>query len=201
MDSFKANEIIIDFNKTSGIITTDELEKMGLSAYNISLLVEEGILERIRRGLYRIPEKTNEMSELLEASKSVPQGVLCLLSALSWHELTTHISKEYSLAIPIKARKPVLPEYPPIQVYYFSPCRYTTGQMAVDVDGHPVKVYDKEKTLCDLVYYRNKIGQDIVREAIDIYIRAKDRNIQKLMQYAGDLRVSAIVKKYLEVLI
>lgn len=73
--------------------------------------------------------------------------------------------------------------------------------MTVDVDGYPVKVYDKEKTLCDLVYYRNKIGQDIVREAIDIYIRAKDRNIQKLMQYAGDLRVSVIVKKYLEVLI
>ncbi|MCR4436821.1 MAG: type IV toxin-antitoxin system AbiEi family antitoxin domain-containing protein [Clostridiales bacterium] len=201
MKSFKVNEIIEGFNKTGGTLTVAELKQLGLSAYNISLLVEEGTLERIRRGLYRIPEKAHEMSELLEASRSVPQGVLCLLSALSWHELTTHIPKEYSLAIPIKARKPVLPEYPPIQIYYFAPCRYAAGQMTVSVDGHPVKVYDKEKTICDLIYYRNKIGQDIVREALDKYIRTKDRNIQKLMQYAEILRVSAIMKKYLEVLI
>lgn len=201
MKSFKVNEIIQGFNKSGGTLTVTEIRQLGLSEYNISLLVEKGTLERIRRGLYRIPEKAHEMSELLEASRLVPQGVLCLLSALSWHELTTHIPKEYSLAIPIKARKPVMPEYPPVQVYYFAPCRYTTGQMAVNVDGHPVKVYDKEKTICDLIYYRNKIGQDIVREALDNYIRIKDRNIQKLMQYAEILRVSATMKKYLEVLI
>ena len=73
--------------------------------------------------------------------------------------------------------------------------------MTVNVDGYPVKVFDKEKTLCDIIYYRNKIGQDIVREALDSYIRNKDKNIQKLMQYADILRVSATMKKYLEVLI
>ena len=201
MKSSKANEIIRSLNKTGGSITAAETYQLGLSAYNISLQIEEGMLERIRRGLYRIPDKTHEMSELIEASKSVQQGVLCLLSALSWHELTTHIPKEYSLAIPIKARKPVLPIYPPIQIYYFASLRYSTGQMTVNVDGHSIKVYDMEKTLCDIIYYRNKIGQDIVREALDSYIRNKDKNIQKLMQYADILRVSATMKKYLEVLI
>ena len=73
--------------------------------------------------------------------------------------------------------------------------------MTVNVDGHSIKVYDMEKTLCDIIYYRNKIGQDIVREALDSYIRHKDKNIQKLMQYSDVLRVSATMKKYLEVLI
>lgn len=201
MNSSKTNEIIESFNKTGSTLTTAELNKLGLSAYNIRLLVDEGTLEKIRRGLYRIPEKAHEMSELIEVFRLVSQGVLCLLSALSWHELTTHIPKEYSMAIPIKARRPVLPDYPPIQVYYFAPCRYAIGQMTVRIDGYPVKVYDKEKTICDLIYYRNKIGQDIVREALDKYIRTKDRNIQKLMEYAEILRVSTIMKRYLEVLV
>jgi predicted transcriptional regulator of viral defense system len=201
MDKFKANEVIENFNKAGGTISANELKNSGLSAFNIEGLVKVGKIERTRRGLYRIPEKAHEMSELLEAARTVPQGVMCLLSALSWHELTTHIPKEYSLAIPIKARKPVLPDHPPIQIYYFASIRYATGQMIVKVDGYPIKVFDKEKTLCDIIYYRNKIGQDIVREALDSYIRSKDKNIQKLLKYADILRVSATMKKYLEVLI
>ena len=201
MDKYKTNEVIENYNKTGGTISTTELKNSGLSAFNIDKLIKAGTIERTRRGLYRIPEKAQEMSELIEVVRSAPQGVICLLSALSWHELTTHIPKEYSLAIPNKARKPVLPDYPPIQIYYFAPMRYTTGQMTVNVDGYPVKVFDKEKTLCDIIYYRNKIGQDIVREALDIYLRNKDKKIQKLMQYADILRVSATMKKYLEVLI
>lgn len=201
MKSFRANEVIESFDKADGTMSASELKQLGLSAYNIAMLVKAGTLEKTRRGLYRMPKKTHEMSELIETSRTVQQGILCLLSALSWHELTTHIPKEYSFAIPIKARKPVLPIYPPIQIYYFASVRYTTGQITVNVDGHSVKVYDKEKTLCDTIYYRNKIGQDIVREALDKYIRSKDKNIQKLMQYADILRVSATMKKYLEVLI
>jgi predicted transcriptional regulator of viral defense system len=201
MDKFSANEFIENFNKAGGTISANELKNSGLTAYNIDTLTNAGTIERIRRGLYRIPGKAHEMSELLEAARMIPQGVMCLLSALSWHELTTHIPKEYSLAIPIKARKPVRPTYPPIQIYYFASLRYSTGQMIVNVDGYPVKVFDKEKTLCDIIFYRNKIGQDIVREALDSYIRNKDKNIQKLMQYADILRVSATMNKYLEVLL
>jgi len=201
MNRFDASENINGFDKTGSVITFSDLKRLGLSAYNISLMVREGTLERIRRGLYRIPGKVDEMSEVLEVSRLVPQGILCLLSALSWHELTTHIPKEYYVAIPNKARKPALPEYPPIQVFYFTSCRYSIGQTTINVRGVPVRVYDKEKTICDLVYYRNRIGQDIVREALDKYISSKDRNIQKLMRYSEKLRVSAIMKKYLEVLL
>lgn len=184
-----------------GYISTKDLKREGLNVYDINVLLEKGEIERVKWGLYRWTETQNEYHEMEEVSRLVPQGVLCLFSALAWHELTTYIPKVSAIAIPIKARKPVLPKYPPIKIYYFSDVRFETGIEIIHINGHPVKIYDLEKTVCDIILYRNKIGMDIVKEVMENYVGKRGKNVQRLMQYAEALRVLAILKTYLEVLI
>lgn len=187
--------------ENSGYVATKELKKAGLNVYDINVLLKEGKLERLKRGLFRWTEPQHEYHEITEAARLVPNGVFCLFSALAWHELTTHIPKEHTIAIPIKARKPVLPGYPPIKLYYFSDARFVTGMETVQINGHTIKIYDLEKTVCDAIYYRNKIGMDIVKEVMEKYVGRRGKNIQRLMRYAETLRVITMLKKYLEVLI
>jgi predicted transcriptional regulator of viral defense system len=105
------------------------------------------------------------------------------------------------MAIYRETHKPLLPEYPPIKVFYFSKERYWTGIITVEIEGHPVKIFDPEKTICDCVRYRNKIGLDIMQEALRAYMSQKNRNIQKLWQYSELLKIKTVIKPYLEALV
>ena len=187
--------------ENGGYVATKDLKQAGLNVYDIKVLLEEGKLERIKHGFYRWTETQHEYHDMTEAARLVPSGVFCLFSALAWHELTTHIPKEHTIAIPNKAHKPVLPGYPPIKLYYFSDARYVTGVENIKLNGQLIKIYDLEKTVCDAVYYRNKIGRDIVKEVMENYVGKRAKNIQRLMGYAETLRVATMLKKYLEVLL
>jgi predicted transcriptional regulator of viral defense system len=188
--------------KDNGLyITTDSMKKVGLNSYDINMLLLENRIERLRRGIYRLMDSEIETNEMTEASSLVPNGILCLFSAFSYYELTTYIPKEYTIAIPLKARKPLLPMYPPIKIYYFSDKRFNIGITTISISGLDVKIYDLEKTICDAVIYRNKIGIDIVKEVLERYIVRRERNLQRLMEYAKDLRIYDSMKKYMEVLI
>ena len=187
------------FMALGGYARTAAIVKAGLSSLDIAELVRTQAIVPIKRGLYRWHE-TESSSSLVEASRIVPAGIVCLLSAVSYHELGTRVPWNTSLAIPIKARNPFLPDYPPIQLVYFSPLQYKTGVMIVKIDDIDIRVYDQEKTLCDCARYRNKIGVDVFREAVNEYLRRPGRNIEKLMGYAKPLRVWSVLHPIVEAL-
>jgi predicted transcriptional regulator of viral defense system len=186
---------------SSGYISAKELNKAGFNSYDISRLIELGYIDRVKRGLYRKSGVNDEYNEMVEVSKIVPNGFICLLSALAYYELTTYIPSEYQIAVHMDAHKTTLPGYPPIKLYFFSDNRFNIGAINIEIYGNKVNIYDIEKTLCDCIFYRNKIGTDIVKEALDNYIMRKGKNIPRLLEYAEKLRVKATLKTYLEVLI
>jgi len=201
MKSSKINVLNEIITISNGYISAKELNKAGLSSYDISCLVKSGYIDRIKRGLYRKRYRNDEYNEMVEVRKIVPNGFICLLSALAYYELTTYIPSEYQVAIHMDAHKAKLPQYPPIKLYFFSDARFYIGRNNIKINSNTVNIYDVEKTLCDCIFYRNKIGIDIVREALDNYIRGKNKNIAKLLEYAEKLRVKSVLKTYLEVLI
>ncbi|MGE4282675.1 MAG: Abortive infection protein AbiEi [Clostridia bacterium] len=187
--------------KNELFISAERLKSYGLNTYDIGLLLSDGRLERVKRGLYKWTHLQQEYNEMVEVAGIVPEGVLCLFSALSFHELTTYIPKEYNVAILRTMRKPVLPSYPPIRIVYLSKQRFDTGIIEVKIQGYKIKIYDLEKTVCDAVIYRNKIGVDIVKEVMERYILKPQKNLQRLTEYAEKLRIFKMIKTYLEVLI
>ena len=138
---------------------------------------------------------------MVEVSKLVPKGVICLLSALSYYELTTYNPWEYQIAIHRGSKKPKLPDYPPIKIIYLADAQYSIGIDEVDINGSVVRIYDREKTICDMVRYREKLGMDLMKEGLRNYLKSSNKNITKLVSYADKLRIQTVFQKYLEVLI
>ncbi|SOC21977.1 putative AbiEi antitoxin of type IV toxin-antitoxin system [Ureibacillus xyleni] len=190
------------FEQENGITHTKTLKQAGISQYYIKQFEESGLIERIKRGIYRyLGEEIPIVDELVEVMSIVPKGVICLLSAASFHELSTINPYTYHVAIERNQMKPVLPDYPPITIYYFKASFYEEGVDEVIINNSKVNVYNMEKTICDLVRYRKKIGNDIMLECIKNYMARSDRNINKLMQCAEKLKVQKLVKQYIEVLV
>ncbi|RLS59370.1 MAG: transcriptional regulator [Planctomycetota bacterium] len=127
----------------------------------------------------------------------IPNGVLCLISALAWHELTTQIPHEICVAIPRGAEPPRL-SYPPVRHFWFSGPAYSEGIETHAVDGVPVRIYSREKTLADCFKHRNRIGLDTVLEALKAYRQQGRVNVESLLHYADICRVKRIIRPYLE---
>lgn len=189
------------FYKNDGYLTAADIMKIGYKKWWIQNLIDDGIIERVKRGLYKLcDDKHLLLDEEVDIIKMIPMGVLCLASALSLHELTTYTPYEYELAID-RRYKVTVPEYPPIKVYYYDTKYYEMGMQEVLKEGHVIRVYNMEKTLCDCLRYRNKLSNDIIVEAFKEYMKRKDKNLALLMEYAKKCRVSKIIKIYMEVLI
>lgn len=177
-----------------GYITTDQIPDMA-TYRRITRLVDKGIVERVRRGVYHYSE---EGSTMIDIDKVVPGGVLCLYSAWFYYDLTLYIPHSYSIAIE-KSRKLILPNYPAITLYYWQKEYHELGKIRQTIEGFEVNIYNLEKSVCDAVKFRNKIGAEIVKEVIQSYIKRQDRNFTLLMEYAKIMRVEKILKTYLEV--
>ena len=163
-------------------------------------LQDDGTIIKVKRGLFTLSEN-DQYNSLREAQISIPGGVICLGTALSYYNLTTWDPPEIQIAI-IRGRKIKLPEYPPIQLCSFSGVYYCKGIVTVDIDqGNSIQIYDREKTICDIIRYRNRIGVDIMKEALGEYIRCKEKDLNKLNSYAKELKISTVLNNYLEVLI
>lgn len=190
------------FLNHNGIARTKDFLNAGISHYYIQKLESQGEIVRVKQGLYRQADHNGNgtVDELLEASKLVPKGVICLLSALSFYELTTYNPWEYQIAIHREGKRPKLPAYPPIRVFYLADTQYHLGISKVEIEGTAVSMYDREKTICDMVRYREKVGIDIMKEGLRNYLHSPYKNITKLVQYADKLRIRTVLHKYLEVL-
>jgi predicted transcriptional regulator of viral defense system len=172
----------------------------GISRTALARLVEKGQLERVGRGLY-VPAnaKTTEHHTLVEAAKRIPHGVVCLLSALRFHEPGTQNPHEVWLAIDVKARKPKV-DWPPIRIVRFSGEALQFGIEEHKLEGLSVRITSREKTVADCFKYRNKIGLDVALEALRDYLRARSRSVDALTKAAAVSRVTNVMRPYLEAL-
>lgn len=188
---------VIELVRRLGVARPRDLDARGMPSTYLHRLARQGVLERVGRGLYRIAgEGVSERQSLAEVCKRVPHGVVCLLSALQFHELTTQSPFEVWLAIDVKARRPKL-TYPPLRVVRFSKEALAQGVTTHDVDGVEVRVYDAAKTVADCFKYRNKIGLDVALEALQDYRRQR-KSMDKLWRYAEVCRVAKVMRPYVE---
>ena len=199
-DIYKKIEKI--FKNNNGYARTQDILDANIHSSHLYKLEDEGEVTKVKRGLYRWNDQEYDTEmEMVEVQKIVPDGVISLLSALSYYELTTYNPWEYYVAIHRDHFKPTLPDYPPISIYYFSEDQYYTGITVIDIKGEKVKIYDREKTICDCIRYRKKIGVDVMKEALQEYLKQDDRDIDKLIKYAEITGVKTLMNRYLEVLV
>ncbi len=186
------------FRQHGGLLRMSEAIKYGISRYALYKMRDNGALEQISRGVYRLvglpPMST---PDLITVSLRFPRAVICLISALSFHEITTQIPHEVSVAVPRGSRMPSL-DIPPVHAYKFSSGAFKAGIEKHQIDGVTVQVYSAEKTLADCFKYRNKLGMDVVLEALKLYRSQKKLNLEKLLEYARICRVEEVMKPYLE---
>ena len=157
-----------------------------------------GHLDRLERGLYRLSDLPFlSEPDLVTVAHKIPQGVICLISALSFHELTTQIPHAVYVALKRGTEPPRL-HYPPTRVFWFSGKAYTSGVEQHQLDGSDVHIYSIEKTLADCFKYRNKIGMDTTLEALKRYFEKKNPQLKALNKYARICRVEKIMRPYIE---
>ena len=182
-------------------ITTSELKDMGYSYYRIGKLEEDGILSRVNRSTYENLIYKGDENDFFSAEAFVPSGVICLMSAARYYELTNYLPDAVDVAIERKKKVNTLPEWPRIRIFYFDRSRMDLGVTEVQEGKNRFHIFDIEKTVVDIIYYRNKIGIEETSEILRNYLKRKDRQIDILYEYAKRLRCEKIVRTYLEVLL
>jgi len=182
---------------------TQDLRSLGIQSRQISALVADGILVKVRRGLYKLSDApVYEHSQLVEICIAQPKAVIALASALEFHGLSTYSPSEITIALPrnysfVSFEKTNLP----IKAYYFPKSYYEHGIEANKIKGGAVRVYSKEKTVCDMFRYRKTFGDDIALEGLKNYLATKKANIQLLHQYAVLCNVSTIITPYIKAMV
>ncbi len=189
------------FKEAGGILTMSEAIARGIHRRELYALRDRGDLEVVSRGLFRLkmmPEPS--LPDFVPVAKRIPRGVICLISALAFHEITTQIPHFVYVALPSKAHKSSI-SYPPMRYFWYTEKLLATGVEEHLMDGCTVKIFNVEKTLIDCVKFRNKIGMDIVLEALKMYWQSGRADLDKLFKYAELFRVSKILKPIMETIV
>lgn len=189
------------FRKHGGILSTSEAIREGVHPDTLYTLRDTGMFERISRGLYRladIPPLSNP--DLALVARRIPNGVVCLISALSFHDITTQIPHEVHVALERGAEEPRL-KHPPIRTFRFSGKAFTEGIETHEIDDIHLRVYSPEKTLTDCFKFRNKIGLDTAIESLRLYRERGEINVDNVLRFASVCRVTKIMRPYLEALL
>jgi predicted transcriptional regulator of viral defense system len=189
---------ILTLASEHGLIRPRDLAPLGLHRVALTRLVRQGLLTRVGRGLYAHPDRTvSEHASLAEVARKHPQAIVCLLSALRVHNLTTQSPFEVWLAIPNKARAPKL-AYPPLRIVRFSGAALTEGIEDHQIDGVTVRVTSVERTVADCFKFRNKIGVDVAIEALREAWMGKRVHMDELWRCATLCRVANVMRPYME---
>jgi predicted transcriptional regulator of viral defense system len=189
------------FRQRGGILRMSEAVQAGIHRRMLYAMLDNGVIEKLDRGLYRLadlPPLGNP--DLVSVARKVPTGVICLISALSFHEITTQVPHEVYIALKRGAESPRI-KHPPVRVFRFTGDAFTEGIETPEVDGVHLRIYSPEKTLADCFKYRNKIGLDTAIEALRFYRERKRVKVNELMRYAQICRVENVVQPYLEALL
>lgn len=177
-----------------------EMLAAGINRKTLYAMVDAEILEKLSRGVYRLRSlSAMEAPDLVAISRRAPNGVVCLISALAFHQLTTQIPQSIDLAIAKGSEKPRI-DYPPVHIYWFSGKSFTEGIDYSAVDGQSVRIYSAEKSIADAFKYRNKIGLDVALEALKTWRQRKGISYDQLLEQARNCRVETVIRPYMETL-
>ena len=189
------------FRKHGGILRTAQALRAGIHPGTLYTMRDSGTLEVVSRGVYRLAGSSPLGNpDLVTVGTRVRGGVVCLISALAFHELTTQIPHEVHVALLRGAEEPRL-DHPPIKTYRFTGEAFTEGVESHELDGVSVRIYSPEKTLADCFKFRNKVGLDTAVEAVRFYRERRSVKVDDLMRYSGICRVKTIIRPYLEALL
>jgi len=191
-------EKILELAKQMGLIRPRDVEAAGIHREYLLRLYRDGYLARVGRGLYALPgTQTSESISLAEVAKRVPNAVICLISALQFHNLTTQIANRVWIAIENKKWEPEF-DYPPLELVRFSGRAFSFGVEEHQVNRVPVKIYSPAKTVADCFKFRNKIGLDVALEALRETWRSRKATIDELWEAAKVCRVANVMRPSLE---
>lgn len=189
------------FQENGGMLRTAQALRLGIHPDTLYALRDSGALEPVSRGVYRLVESPPLGNpDLVTVALRVPQGVICLISALAFHDLTTQVPHEVQVALPRGAEQPRL-DYPPLRIYRFSGKSFTEGAEDHELDKIRVRIYSPEKTLADCFKFRNQVGLDTVVEALRLYRERREIRVDNLMRFASICRVTKIMRPYLEAIL
>lgn len=191
----------VKFSDDQMIFSIEELKEAGYSHYKINQLVEEGILRKLNKRFYENTKYQGEECDFYYVSAYAPKGVVCLMSAAAYYNLTTYRPDAVDVAIQRKSKISTMPDWPTISVYYYADDRFETGIRNVQDGKNQFKIYDIEKTVVDIVFFREKVGIEETKEVLINYLRRQDRNLNRLIRYAERLKCGDVMKIYLEVLV
>ena len=183
--------------RRNSFLSSATVKKQGRTAYYKMLEdVHQGELIQVRRGVYaNIDQLSGNMTDI---NTIVPDGILCLWSAWNIHQLTTSMPQAFHVAVK-RDRKVTVPSFPKIEIHHYTESILKLGIMKMKIDGFNIRVYDVERSVCDAVKFRNKVGMDVCSEIINNYLERTNRNLSRLMDYARILRVGTILEQYLQV--
>ena len=192
---------LIRLAKKQDVVTRQDVVRAGIHTQTLSRLVDAGKLERIARGQYRLPDRPlTEHHGFAVAARAVPRGVICLLSALSFHGIGTQLPSQVWMALDRRARRPQV-RFPPLRIVRFTGDALNRGVELHRIEGQDVPIYGVAKTLADAFKFRNKIGIDVALEALREAWRERRFTMEELERYARICRVERVMRPYLEALV
>ncbi len=178
-----------------------EMKASGIHTREIQKVVDIGSIVKVKPGLYRLTElQIGESNGHVEVCLAIPKAIICLSSALAYHELTTFVPTAITYAIP-RSDKPIRISHPPTESFYFSEAQYKAGIEHHETKAGYIRIYGIEKTICDCFRFRNKLGEDIVMEGLKTYLRKRNRDLNKLMKSAEICRVKGIISQYVKAIV
>ncbi len=192
---------ILKLIRNSGIVSTAEIHSLGIHHEYLRQMCARGELVRVGRGLYSLPDADFTIHYgLMLAAKAVPRGVICLLSALRFHEIGTQAPREVWIALDRRAARPQA-RLPKMRIVRFSGKALTEGVDEHNIEGVQVRIYNIAKTVTDCFKYRNKIGLDVALEALRDVLHGRKCSIDELWKYAKICRVTKIIRPYMEAIV
>jgi predicted transcriptional regulator of viral defense system len=188
------------FRRHGGQLRMADALRVGISRKRLYAMRDRGVVAPVSRGLFRLTALDSlAHPDLVTVAARVPRGVLCLISALSFHELTTQVPHVIDVALERGSTKPRL-DYPPTHFYWFSGPAFHAGIETHDIEGIGVRIYDPEKTLADCFRYRNQLGMDVVLEALRLWRERRRKKLDVLLKYARMRHVERAMRPYLELM-
>lgn len=186
------------FNENRGYAYLRDLKKRGIHTDTIKKQLDEGIIEKVKPGLYKLADKEISAEQgMIDVCIAMPKAVVCLHSALSYYELTTTVPSVIMVALP-RGIKPVKLYYPPIKVFHFSNKNHISGIKLVETPFGNFRIYDVEKTIVDCFRFRNKLGEDVAIEGLRNYFSTYNYHVNKIVKYAKEGRIFSIMEPYLK---
>ncbi|MGM0577600.1 MAG: type IV toxin-antitoxin system AbiEi family antitoxin domain-containing protein [Myxococcota bacterium] len=198
MSNEPASRAVEAFRTHGGILRTKDVLKLGVHPRTLYRLRDEGVIERVSRGVYRLAAMPDlAHPDLVTVALRVPRAVVCLVSALAYHDATNEVPHEVQIALPRSTKTPRI-DHPPVRVFWFSGPALSEGVEIVKVDGVEVRIYDLPKTVVDCFRFRNKVGLDVAVDALDQAVRRKGVRPADVLRYARLCRIESVILPYVE---